>query len=86
MKRKIVIAVVALVFGLASFSYAKYVKGYKVVEIMDKEVTIQKGEESPVMVTVRKASKYKIGDKVKYNADRLKIRKATPKNDYKGGC
>lgn len=75
MKRKMMIAVVAaLVLALASFSYAKYVSGFKVVEVSGQQVTIQRGEEKPVMVTVKNGG-YQVGNKVEYDADKVRVRK-----------
>ena len=74
MKKSTFIAVAAvLILGLATIGHAKYVSGFKVVEVAEKQVTIQKGDDDPVVVEVKK-NKYKVGDEVKYDADRLKIR------------
>lgn len=74
MKKKMIVVVTALVLALASFSYAKYVSGFKVVEVAGQQVTIQKGEEKPVMVTVKNGS-YQVGDKVLYDADKVRVKK-----------
>ena len=83
-KSTVVIVAVALVMGLTSFSYAKYVTGFKVVEVLEDQVTIQKGDGDPVKVTVKKAKKYKVGDKVKYNEEKLKIRQTKVKKALMG--
>lgn len=85
-KRTIIALTAAFIFGLVSYSYAKYVSGFTVVDVADKQVTIQKGEEAPVMVNVKKAGKYNVGDKVKFDAGKMKVRKAKPKADYEMGC
>lgn len=74
MKKKMIVVVTALVLALASFSYAKFVSGFKVVEVEGKQVTIQKGEEKPVMVTI-KNGRYQVGDKVLYDADKVRVKK-----------
>jgi hypothetical protein len=74
MKKKMIVVVTALVLALASFSFAKYLPGFKVVEVEGEQVTIQKGEEKPVMVMV-KNGRYQVGDKVLYDADTSRVKK-----------
>lgn len=75
MKKNTVIALTtALVLGLASFSYAGYVKGFEVVGVSEDQVSIQKGKAEPVQVPAGK-KKFKVGDKVSFDAKKLKLRK-----------
>ena len=60
--------------ALATISYAGYVKGYKVVGVVDGQVTIQKGQAEPVQIQVGN-KKFVIGDKVDYDAQKGKLRK-----------
>jgi hypothetical protein len=74
MRKNTVIALAAaLVLSLASFSYAKYVSGYKVVGVSEQQVTIQKGAETPIDVQVKKA-KFKVGDNVLYDEEQMKLK------------
>lgn len=83
MKKSTIIAVAAvLILGLATFGHAKYVSGFKIVEVAEKQVTIQKGDEDPVVVQVKKDG-YKVGEKVKFDAQRMKIKQA-PKQPLEG--
>ena len=83
MKKTTVVAVAAvLIMGPASFSHAKYESGFEVVEVGENQVTIQKEGSDPVVVEVKKDG-YKIGDKVKYDADRLRIKPAK-KQQFEG--
>jgi hypothetical protein len=79
-KRTTIALAAALVLALASFSYAKYVSGYKVVEVAGQQVTIQKDNEEPVIVQVGKG-KFKAGEAITFDADKKKIKK-----EYAGGC
>lgn len=84
MKRKKMIAVVTvLVLALASFGYAKYVSGFKVVEVSGDQVTVQKGEENPIVVT-GKSSGYKVGDEVQYDAEKQRLKAAKSKKPLEG--
>jgi len=76
MKKSTVIAVAAvLILGLASFGHAKYVSGFTIVEVAEKQVTIQKGGDDPVVVQVKKDT-YKVGDNVRYDEKKMKIKPA----------
>ena len=84
MKRSMVLVIAAMCFlGMASLSQAKYVSGFKVIEVVENQVTIQKGSDDPITVPVKKKN-YNVGDKVKYDADRQKVRAAKPKQGVEG--
>ena len=84
MKKSIVIVFTAmLVLSLTAISYAKYVSGFKVVDVVENQVTIQKGNSDPIAVEVDKNT-YKIGDKVRYDAKKLKIKASKPKKGVEG--
>lgn len=84
MKKYFVFAVaLILVLALASFSYAKYVFGYKVVEVSEDQVIIQRGNGDPITVTVKKG-KYKVGDKVKYDAEKAKLKPVEISKPFEG--
>ncbi len=85
MKKSTIILVAALfVLSMVSLGHAKYVKGFKVVDVAENQVTIQKGNDDPVAVKVKKV-KYKIGEEVRYDAEKLKIRPSKLRKAY-GGC
>lgn len=85
MKTRVLIAIAAVfLLGFSSYVYAKYVAGFKVTEISGNEVTIQKGEASPVMLTVKKAEKFNVGDAVKYDSEKNRIIPNKPQKELEG--
>ncbi|MEJ2690442.1 MAG: hypothetical protein P8130_10920 [Deltaproteobacteria bacterium] len=81
-KIKVILLTAALVLGLSSVSFAGYVGGFKVVGVTESQVTIQKGQEKPVQVKVDH-KRYRVGEKVKYDAEKGKLRKEPRKLE---GC
>ena len=81
-KNKVILLTAAFLFGLSSFVYAGYMKGFTVTEIEKGQVTIQKGEDKPIHVEVGK-KKFRVGDKVKYDAERGKLQRERRKLE---GC
>lgn len=73
----IIIAVTLLTITLSGTIYAKYKKGYEVTNKTEDSVTIKgkKGDEITVQI---KSKKYKVGDKVKYDAKKNRLRKDGP--------
>jgi len=83
MKKCTVVLVAALILGLASVTHAKYETGYKIVEVADNQVTIRKGNSEPIEVMVKKNG-YEVGDEVKYDAGKQKIRRSDSRKELAG--
>ena len=73
-KSKVIILTAAFVLGLSSLVYAGYTKGFVVTGVTEDQVTIQKGEDKPIQVQVG-SKKYHVGDKVKFDAEKGKLRR-----------
>ncbi|MDH3348516.1 MAG: hypothetical protein OEM02_10530 [Desulfobulbaceae bacterium] len=74
MKNLLFALVIGLTLGLTQIVYAGYVAGFKVIEVGDSQMVIQKDDAEPITLKL-KNKKFKIGDKVKYDAKKLKVRK-----------
>jgi len=84
MRKNMVLAVtIALVMGLTQVGYAKYVSGFKVVEVTETQVVIQKDNEEPIKVEI-KDGKFKVGDQVKYDAEKLNVKEVKAKKAIEG--
>lgn len=84
MRKNTVLAVtIALVMGLTQVGYARYVSGFKVVEVTETQVVIQKGNDEPIKVEI-KDGKFKVGDQVKYDAENLKVKTVKPQKAIDG--
>jgi len=74
MKNSVIALVIGLTLGLTQIVYAGYVGGFKVTEVGDSQMVIQKDDAEPITLKI-KNKKFKVGDKVKYDAKKLKVRK-----------
>ena len=81
-KNKVILLAAAFVLGLSSLAYAGYTKGFVVVGVTDDQVTIQKADEKPIQVPAD-VRRYRVGDKVKFDAEKGKLRKERKKLE---GC
>jgi len=75
MKKRMILALTAaLLLGFTQAGYAEYISGFKVVEVTTEQVVIQKGDAEPVKVMITN-EKFKVGDKVKFDAAKNKVKK-----------
>ena len=72
-KISVILAAVLLTLALCGTIYAKYIKGFVVVNKTENTVIIK--DKNDVEISVKtKPSKFKIGDEVKYDEKRNKLR------------
>lgn len=83
-KISILVAALLFTFALCGTIYAKYIKGFVVVNKTEDTVIIK--DRNDVEISIKtKPGKFKVGDKVKYDKKKNKLR-ADVKQDYGGGC
>lgn len=83
--KKITIILIAAFITLAICGtiYAKYLKGYVVVNKTEDTVIIKDKNDTEISVKTTKPKKFKIGDEVNYDPDRKKLR---PVREKYQGC
>ena len=84
-KISILLAAVLLTLALCGTIYAKYIKGFVVVNTTSDTVIIKDKDNIEISVITKKPGKFKIGDKVKYDEKKNKLR-AEVRQNYGGGC
>ena len=84
-KISILLVSVLLTLALCGTIYAKYIRGFVVVNKTEDTIIIKDKNDVEISVKIKKPSKFKIGDKVKYDEKKNKLR-SDVKQDYGGGC